>query len=194
MKQTEQYGLNQWELPDPVRMDDFNADNAKIDGELSKLRQSISNLAFQVGQLSLFDYAERKTQPHPHAFLPVTYPMMTNHTPSGGVQKGSDRFTLSGKGAAGSISVMYLLPDYPPQGSRLRMWVHHKGGSVAPSVGQQPMTKTASFKDYSTLKESVTCTEYTLDFQPGETFVVRFDLDCGSDSSMEFHDYCLAFL
>ena len=30
MKQTEQYGLNQWELSDRIRMEDFNADNAKI--------------------------------------------------------------------------------------------------------------------------------------------------------------------
>jgi len=30
MKQTEQYGLNQWELADRIQMDDFNADNLKI--------------------------------------------------------------------------------------------------------------------------------------------------------------------
>jgi len=194
MDVTKNCQLTQWALTDPVRMDDFNSDNRKLDDELASLRRAVSNLAFQVGQLSLSDFADHKTQPHPHAFLPVTYSMMEHHTPSGGVQKGSDRFTLSGKGAVGSVSISYYLPDYPPQGSRLRMWIHHKGGSVAPSVGQQPMTKMASFKDYSTLRESVTCTEYTLDFQPGETFSVRFDLDCGSDSSMEFHDYCLAFL
>lgn len=31
MKQTEQYGLNQWELSDPIRMQDFNADNARLE-------------------------------------------------------------------------------------------------------------------------------------------------------------------
>lgn len=30
MKQTEQYELNQWELTDRIRMEDFNADNLKI--------------------------------------------------------------------------------------------------------------------------------------------------------------------
>lgn len=30
MQQTEQYGLNQWELSDRIRMEDFNADNLKI--------------------------------------------------------------------------------------------------------------------------------------------------------------------
>ena len=35
MKQTDQYGLNQWELSDRIRMEDFNADNAKIDTALA---------------------------------------------------------------------------------------------------------------------------------------------------------------
>jgi len=34
MKQTDQYGLNQWDLSDRIRMEDFNADNAKIDAAL----------------------------------------------------------------------------------------------------------------------------------------------------------------
>jgi len=33
--QTEHIGLNQWELTDDVRMEDFNADNAKIDAALA---------------------------------------------------------------------------------------------------------------------------------------------------------------
>lgn len=44
MKQTEQYGLNQWELPDPILMKDFNADNLKIAaalaGKMGKLEPS----------------------------------------------------------------------------------------------------------------------------------------------------------
>lgn len=35
MKQTEQYGLNQWELTDRIRMADFNTDNAKIAAALA---------------------------------------------------------------------------------------------------------------------------------------------------------------
>ena len=35
MKQTEQYGLNQWELTDRILMSDFNADNAKIAAALA---------------------------------------------------------------------------------------------------------------------------------------------------------------
>ena len=50
MKQTEQYGLNQWELTDRIRMEDFNADNAKIaaalagkTGRLEKINDTILN-------------------------------------------------------------------------------------------------------------------------------------------------------
>lgn len=35
MQQTEQYGLNQWELTDRIQMADFNADNAKIAAALA---------------------------------------------------------------------------------------------------------------------------------------------------------------
>lgn len=44
MKQTEHYGLNQWELTDQIKMADFNADNAKIAaalaGKMGKLEPS----------------------------------------------------------------------------------------------------------------------------------------------------------
>ena len=35
MRKTEQYELNQWELSDRVRMEDFNADNAKLEAALA---------------------------------------------------------------------------------------------------------------------------------------------------------------
>ena len=34
MKKTAQFGLNQWEMSDRIQMDDFNADNAKIEAAL----------------------------------------------------------------------------------------------------------------------------------------------------------------
>ena len=34
MKQTEHYGLNQWELADRIQMEDFNGDNEKVDAAL----------------------------------------------------------------------------------------------------------------------------------------------------------------
>lgn len=35
MRKTDQYQLNQWELSDRVRMEDFNADNAKLEAALA---------------------------------------------------------------------------------------------------------------------------------------------------------------
>lgn len=37
MRKTEQYGLNQWDLTDPIRMEDFNADNARLEAALAAL-------------------------------------------------------------------------------------------------------------------------------------------------------------
>ena len=37
MKQTERYGLNQWDLSDRIRMEDFNADNQITDTILAAL-------------------------------------------------------------------------------------------------------------------------------------------------------------
>ncbi len=44
MQQTEQYKLSQWELSDRVRMEDFNADNAKLEAALAGFQAGISGL------------------------------------------------------------------------------------------------------------------------------------------------------
>ena len=50
MKQTENYGLNQWELTDRIRMEDFNGDNAKIDAALKAISDTT---AAQQGAVTL---------------------------------------------------------------------------------------------------------------------------------------------
>ena len=42
MNKTENYQLNQWELTDRIRMEDFNGDNEKIDAALAGLREEIA--------------------------------------------------------------------------------------------------------------------------------------------------------
>ena len=42
MKQTENYGLNQWELADRIQMEDFNGDNAKIEAALAGLAGQVA--------------------------------------------------------------------------------------------------------------------------------------------------------
>ena len=45
MKQTDQYGLNQWDLSDRIRMEDFNADNFKIAAALAGLSGQMAGMA-----------------------------------------------------------------------------------------------------------------------------------------------------
>ena len=51
MKQTDQYGLNQWDLSDRIRMEDFNADNLKIAAALAGLDARADGLGGQVSGL-----------------------------------------------------------------------------------------------------------------------------------------------
>lgn len=39
MKKTAQFGLNQWEMSDRIQMDDFNADNQKLDAALARVER-----------------------------------------------------------------------------------------------------------------------------------------------------------
>lgn len=52
MQQTEQYQLNQWELSDRVRMEDFNADNTKLEAALAGLQTGLSGLGTNLSGLS----------------------------------------------------------------------------------------------------------------------------------------------
>ena len=45
MNKTSNYQLNQWELTDRIRMEDFNGDNAKIDAALKTLANQVSGKA-----------------------------------------------------------------------------------------------------------------------------------------------------
>lgn len=42
MQQTSNYGMNQWELTDRIRMEDFNGDNAKIDAALKGQAEALA--------------------------------------------------------------------------------------------------------------------------------------------------------
>ena len=68
---TDNYALSQWERSDRILMEDFNADNAKIDAALRGLEERVSllyravpNLAFYLGQLAITDLSRhRKNMP-----------------------------------------------------------------------------------------------------------------------------------
>jgi len=194
---TPNYSLNQWEPDDRVLRTDFNADNLKIDaalGELSRLRQAVGNLAFQVGQLTLVDTFTRRKAIHCHSVYSGLYLEGLNFTFTGGAKTANSKLILSGTGTKGSAASTAYFFDKPPQGSRIRMWVHYKGGSVTPSINGNALTPVETYPDFSILGEYITCTEYVLDCPLGNTYEIRLDLNCGSDSAMEVHDYVVVFL
>ncbi len=45
MTETKNYNLNQWDAADPVRREDFNSDNAKLDAALGEQAQALSAVA-----------------------------------------------------------------------------------------------------------------------------------------------------
>ena len=45
MEQTANYGLNQWDAGDRILMEDFNADNAKVDQALGILTEQAAQIA-----------------------------------------------------------------------------------------------------------------------------------------------------
>ena len=47
MQKTTNYNLNQWEAADPIRREDFNADNAAIDAALNSLNTAVGSKAEQ---------------------------------------------------------------------------------------------------------------------------------------------------
>lgn len=47
MKKTENFALSQWEAHDPIRREDFNADNAAIDAALNSMNTAVGSKAEQ---------------------------------------------------------------------------------------------------------------------------------------------------
>lgn len=51
MNQTEIHGLSQWEKPDRILMEDFNADNQKIEQALTEQAEQLAPITAQIGKL-----------------------------------------------------------------------------------------------------------------------------------------------
>lgn len=193
MKQTEQCGLNQWELSDRIRMEDFNADNAKIAAELARLEEGLFNLAYSVGQLALVDALEDKLF-FSHCFLLAD----AFHHPQ--TFQGSDnviieqfKVTLTGRGSTGWITTNRLHLGYSAA-KKVRLWIHYDGGSVKPYINGVPMVKDRY--DVSDRSPSVGVNTYSrvfsLDLPYRSELNFRLEMDCGNSDSMVIHDLCIA--
>ena len=56
MNRTSNYNLCQWERQDKVQMEDFNADNAKIDAALAAVRDRVNSLTAAVHKVAAGHY------------------------------------------------------------------------------------------------------------------------------------------
>lgn len=197
MKQTEQYGLNQWELSDPILMADFNADNLKLADELARLREDVFGLAYYVGQDSLyFQLNDMQVQ----AQYPIAACIFNPRDPvvvTDGIVVADHCATLSGKGATGSITIErtpFLVQGIPDRGKEVRLWLHVSGGSVTPFFNGTQMELHGRFMDHTVTKRDLICDVYSLNVPFTTTFTLRLDLDCGSSSKMVVYDAVVAQL
>lgn len=195
MKQTEQYGLNQWELTDPIKMADFNADNAKIAAELSQLRRIVTGLCYHVGQLSAVNMVAQHQGINPQAILYDTFFGPEHYTLSDGLTVANNRVTLTGKGAAGTVQADRVVFYKNPWSTNIRFWLHHKGGSVSVTMNGVQLTPVASFQDVA-LGAAVPCTceEFLWTGTAAYDFRITLNLNCGNSASMEVYDFYMAFL
>nr|WP_325221513.1 hypothetical protein [uncultured Oscillibacter sp.] len=195
MKQTEHCELNQWELSDPIRMADFNADNAKIAAELAELRRAITGISFYLGELGVVDMLGRQKQIHAHTIFTECFIRPDERfKTTGGVTFSNNRAILTGKGATGTITGTYYFFEMPPKGNYLHFWSNHKNGRVTPTVNGKPLSPVTSFRDMGPLGEYCTCSEFLLKAPLGSGYDIVLNLDCGNADSMEVHDFYMAFL
>lgn len=195
MQQTEQYGLNQWELTDPIRMADFNRDNAKIAAELTELRRIVTGLCYHVGQLSNIDMVNRKVAINHQIILYETFVGPEYLTLSGDAVLGDNRIILAGKNAAGTVKERFFMLYKTPKSSNIHCWLHHKGGSASITMNGIEMIPTESYRDVAAgVGIPCTCQEFQWDGTSTVSLDVTLDLNCGEDESMEVYDLYMAFL
>lgn len=126
MKQTEQYKLNQWELSDRIQMADFNADNAKIEAELARLRENVTNLAYYIGQMSILDELLDQQYTDQSVILSEPFRYPNRFTCTDGVVVANNRATLTGAGPRG--------PSPPPGAPSCAAGARKSGsGSTGPA-------------------------------------------------------------
>ena len=197
MKQTEHFCLNQWELTDRIRMEDFNADNTRIAAELDRLREDVFGLAYYVGQDSLyFQLNDMQVRAHYPASTCIFHPrdpvVVTE-----GIVVADHCATLTGKGATGSITIErkpFLVQGIPDRGKEVRLWLHVSGGSVTPFFNGMQMEPHGRFMDHTVTKRDLICDIYALKVPFTTKFSLRLDLDCGNESKMVVYDAVVAQL
>lgn len=193
MKQTEHFCLNQWELTDRIRMEDFNADNAKIAAELARLRRDVFALAYYIGQYGLALDNDDKLHAGQHYVLSAGFHHPDHFTCTGGVTVQDHKATLTGKNAVGTVTTNRIF-FADPTGGTVTLWLHHKGGDVVPYINGKAMALSDQFSDGSPSGGFGNCKVYTLETPYTSDLQVMLEMSCGNSSSMQLFDFFLARL
>ena len=193
MKQTEYCGLNQWELSDRIRMEDFNADNAKIAAELAELRRQVLELTYHVGQLCI---AESLTQ---GAFLTqrlFRYECFIDPTTvsiTGDISLNNNQALLTGD--YGTVSVTIRSASGAPL-KTIHVWFHHLGESVVPKLNGEPLTLLYRHQDITALGQYGYLQAYVWTGPEIDSGTLTFEITRpeGTTGGTVLHDFCAAYL
>ncbi len=136
---TDNYALSQWERSDRILMEDFNADNAKIDAALHNLEERVSllcravpNLAYFAGQYALFDYRTVGKAMPTRGVLFNNFQHTDFYNVSGGavVQNGILTVPAQSNGAMVTRQVSLNCSGW----TKAIMWLHDSGTGITPKV------------------------------------------------------------
>ncbi len=197
MKQTEHYGLNQWDLSDRIRMEDFNADNAKLAAQLARLQEDIFGLTYYIGQTALYFQLNGQQVQAQYPIASCIFHPKDQVITTGDVVVADNCATLTGQGAKGSVTFKrspFLIQGIPDKGQEIRLWLHYSGGTVRPFFNDVEMETHGRFMDHTVTKRDLMCDTFSLKAPFASTFSLRLDLDCGSSSQMVVYDLVLAQL
>lgn len=183
MKQTEHCALNQWELSDRIRMEDFNADNTQLDSLLSKL-------AFFVSRLTLAEVDRNKKTFLPGIAVNEQFLFPEYVTCPEGVTVQDGKAILEGPQTAALNCGLYGI--FNPNYTQAMMWVEHSGGTVSATlngISFQPVRSFASVLNNSirTVQQEFFCSG----LPSLRDLSVILDLDRETHEKMEVYNFSI---
>jgi len=200
MNKTPNYQLSQWELPDPVRMDDFNADNRKLDDELARLRENVFDLTYYIGLQSLINHVAGVSYNYTNfPIYTMSFRPGEKYQTTDGITVANHQAILTGAGATGSITIKNSSWNVVcPRAKETRLWVHVDGGTIAAAFNGSPMRKLKDFMCGSVASGTAAAKPgqdrhvFVLDRPYTDSIELKLDLTCGNSGTMIVSDIILA--
>lgn len=202
MNHTQNYNLSQWVKSDQVRMEDFNADNAKIEAQLAWLKKKYVELAFHVGQLTAAESLHHDHYVSQRVMRCEGFQStVPSAHPSGDLRLENHELVLQGPRASGSMRTNIVLSS-GDSSSEVFLWLHRTGQQdvrVTPKLNGVEMTPLYNHPDFSAGKGLATAMLYAYYYQGAPlSGNVPFTLDITRESDQnateKIYDFCLLYL